>query len=329
MADLATAAPQTDAGACDLCDRVAGGEPVAAWAALLRQKIAATRQLYLEINRDCNLACSHCYNDSGPGAGAGLGLADVSRMLDWLRRRGARLQSVLLSGGEPTLHPEFAPILRSVAEHGWTPQVITNGTTMAGRLLGLVAAARARVQVSLAGADAEQDAALRGPHAFAASLQGIGRLVAAGCGPRLSVSVTLHRHNYQSVDEIVALLAGLGVRRIGFATLVRQGRAVANWAALALGAAAQLEACLAVGRQRTLRQGEIEIFTSGRLFTRLPALLRGEPPPPLPCTAAQEVSVDCQGICRVCEHLEVHKRHQGLALSWQAALGADAGGERP
>lgn len=66
--------------------------------------------LELEITRKCQLACSHCYADSGPTQGHGTMTTD-----DWrsVLRQAADLgvQCVQFIGGEPTQHPAFAELL--------------------------------------------------------------------------------------------------------------------------------------------------------------------------------------------------------------------------
>ena len=50
---------------------------------------------------------------------------------------------VALTGGEPTLHPEFAAILDAIVEHGFTWHLVTNARRFE-RLLALLQARRPR-----------------------------------------------------------------------------------------------------------------------------------------------------------------------------------------
>ena len=60
----------------------------------------------LEITSSCNLACPMCYAASGPG-GRHLSLADCRRQIDRLVEVEGRAEVCQLSGGEPTIHPQF------------------------------------------------------------------------------------------------------------------------------------------------------------------------------------------------------------------------------
>ena len=69
----------------------------------------------IEIVNSCNLACPTCYADSPIGAsGARLDavpLADLQRRIQGIIDRKGRIEILQLSGGEPTLHPEFFELL--------------------------------------------------------------------------------------------------------------------------------------------------------------------------------------------------------------------------
>ena len=65
----------------------------------------------VEINDHCNLSCPVCYASSGPSRPLHRPLATVERMLDAVVRNEGEPDVVQISGGEPTLHPEFFAIL--------------------------------------------------------------------------------------------------------------------------------------------------------------------------------------------------------------------------
>ena len=65
----------------------------------------------VEIADACNLACPVCYAASGPHRSEMRGLAEVERMLDAVVRNELEPDVVQISGGEPTIHPDFFAIL--------------------------------------------------------------------------------------------------------------------------------------------------------------------------------------------------------------------------
>jgi 7,8-dihydro-6-hydroxymethylpterin dimethyltransferase len=65
----------------------------------------------VEINDHCNLTCPICYAHSGPTRMQYRSLAHIEKMLDAVVRNEGLPDVVQLSGGEPTLHPDFFAVL--------------------------------------------------------------------------------------------------------------------------------------------------------------------------------------------------------------------------
>jgi len=65
----------------------------------------------IEITDRCNLACPTCYAGSSPTYGRHRTLEEVKTMLDVIVANEKEPDVVQISGGEPTLHPQFFEIL--------------------------------------------------------------------------------------------------------------------------------------------------------------------------------------------------------------------------
>src|SRR3954451_4478250 len=65
----------------------------------------------VEITDQCNLTCPVCYSDSSPRRPTHRSLEQVEFMLDRLVRNEGEPDVVQISGGEPTIHPEFFAVL--------------------------------------------------------------------------------------------------------------------------------------------------------------------------------------------------------------------------
>lgn len=68
----------------------------------------------VEINQACNLACPVCFANATDIHGSHLPLATIERMLDALVASEGEPDLVQISGGEPTIHPEFFAVLDAV-----------------------------------------------------------------------------------------------------------------------------------------------------------------------------------------------------------------------
>src|SRR5271156_3851939 len=65
----------------------------------------------VEVTDSCNLRCPVCYANSGPERLQHRPLALIEKMFDAVVRNEGRTDVVQISGGEPTLHPDFFEIL--------------------------------------------------------------------------------------------------------------------------------------------------------------------------------------------------------------------------
>lgn len=65
----------------------------------------------VEITDRCNLTCPTCYAGSSPTYGRHRTLEEVKKMLDTIVKNEKEPDVVQISGGEPTLHPQFFEIL--------------------------------------------------------------------------------------------------------------------------------------------------------------------------------------------------------------------------
>jgi uncharacterized radical SAM superfamily Fe-S cluster-containing enzyme len=91
----------------------------------------------IEIVNSCNLACPTCFADSPVGASGSkldaIPLADLQRRIDGVIARKGPIEILQLSGGEPTLHPQFFELLAWTQSHPSIGYVLlnTNGVRIA------------------------------------------------------------------------------------------------------------------------------------------------------------------------------------------------------
>jgi uncharacterized radical SAM superfamily Fe-S cluster-containing enzyme len=65
----------------------------------------------IEVTDRCNLACPTCYAESSPHHGRHRTLEEIEMMLDLVVANEGEPDVVQISGGEPTIHPQFFEIL--------------------------------------------------------------------------------------------------------------------------------------------------------------------------------------------------------------------------
>ena len=86
----------------------------------------------IEINEACNLSCPVCFADSSVKREGHLSLQEVERALDAVVASEGEPDLVQLSGGEPTIHPQFFEILAAAKRRPIRHLMInTNGLRIA------------------------------------------------------------------------------------------------------------------------------------------------------------------------------------------------------
>src|SRR5918994_1576632 len=112
------------------------------------------RELWIQINDFCNLACEHCLVSSDPQGGHGLDGVVVRNAIDQATALGA--ERFFLTGGEPLARTDAVDLIQHIVRtHERELVVMTNGTLLKGERLAALAtlpAERLRIQISLDGA---------------------------------------------------------------------------------------------------------------------------------------------------------------------------------
>jgi uncharacterized radical SAM superfamily Fe-S cluster-containing enzyme len=118
----------------------------------------------IEITTRCNLSCPTCFADSG--AGYDLSVGQVEDMLDRLLETEGQPEVVQISGGEPTLHPQFFDILEAALARDISYVILnTNGLRLAQdpAFVRQLAGLRMGFYLQFDGLKAETHNYLRGP----------------------------------------------------------------------------------------------------------------------------------------------------------------------
>jgi mycofactocin radical SAM maturase len=156
-----------------------------------------------ELTYACNLACVHCLSSSGRRDPRELSTDECKAVIDEFERM--QIFYVNIGGGEPTVRPDFWELVSYATEHHVGVKFSTNGSRITGPVAERLAASDyVDVQISLDGATAAINDAVRGPGSFDTAVRAMDRLAGAGfAGFKLSVVVT--RHNVGQLDDLKEL----------------------------------------------------------------------------------------------------------------------------
>ena len=156
-----------------------------------------------ELTYACNLACVHCLSSSGRRDPRELSTEQAKAVIDELQRM--QVFYVNIGGGEPTVRPDFWELLDYAVSHDVGVKFSTNGVRITKeRAAQLAASDYVDVQISLDGATAEVNDAVRGRGSFDMAVRALANLQEAGFTDA-KISVVVTRENVRQLDEFQEL----------------------------------------------------------------------------------------------------------------------------
>lgn len=185
---------------------------------LLRQSInMAPTKVELELTEQCNLSCVFCYNSQKPIIS---GLSE--RILQRLIEEG--VLEIVLTGGEPMLHPKFSEILKFCTDNFVRVMIQTNGTLISKEWARLFSRLGVfGINISLHGLEDVHEGLTQVNGSFQKALDGIRNVIYADKNIRLASNCVLTKKNFKFVNEQVNFLYDVGVREFTFTRFTPTG----------------------------------------------------------------------------------------------------------
>lgn len=89
-------------------------------------KAKASKNLTLWVTHECNLHCPFCRDSANKKTTGFMSLDEVDATLKTAKERG--IETILIGGGEPSLHPDIIEIAKRCRENGFFTVITTNYT---------------------------------------------------------------------------------------------------------------------------------------------------------------------------------------------------------
>ena len=174
-------------------------------------------RLVMELTNHCNLRCQHCFDARHAGTGE-LPLAILDQVLR--DGKGCGIDHLAFTGGEPTLHRQFAAIVERVGEAAYTYSLVSNGVNFPeiAPLLERSQPWFKGVTFSLDGAREATHDCLRGRGSFRRVMRAASICVMKDLP--FTFNMVLTAHNRPEVIEMVELAARLGSAGVRFGWLM-------------------------------------------------------------------------------------------------------------
>ena len=202
--------------------------PISTPAATGSGDLGAPLYIAWQLTNECNLACLHCIEESGPGKAFPDELTrdQVLGVLEQVM--DAQVPYLSFSGGEPMIHPLFFEMVEYVCRRGGQLKVETNGHYLSPENCERLAKLGVKaVQVSLDGATAETFNRMRVRGDFNRLIEGLRNLRKARVPIEINYSPT--SFNAEQIGTAVDLAWEFGAVSFYSGRTMYTGNAVKTW----------------------------------------------------------------------------------------------------
>lgn len=177
---------------------------------------------YIELTSKCNMTCRHCYNDSSVSGKSFIEPEEFTKIL--LKLRQLHCEQIILSGGEPLIHPEICNyITRARSLEIKDISVITNGLIFNDEFARVCYQNGVTVIISMDGLDKYSYSLFRKEEDFQ-RVQAHVIQYAQKC--EVAINMVLSKRNYMAIEDIAKFAVQNGIKTINLLNLNCTGRAV-------------------------------------------------------------------------------------------------------
>jgi radical SAM protein with 4Fe4S-binding SPASM domain len=172
--------------------------------------------VWIELTRRCDLACPHCYINGGPRRRGEMSTERFVELIDEMADMG--VWGVAFTGGEPTLHPDFAYLVRHARSRDLLVGIATHGLHLTDELLDELPSDGVIVSVSID----DLHVGRRG-HDVSTERAQEAILRAQRHGFLTNVMTNTHRQNVHRLGEIMGWAEehGVSIRSVPFSPIGR------------------------------------------------------------------------------------------------------------
>ncbi|GAA3772223.1 mycofactocin radical SAM maturase [Plantactinospora mayteni] len=187
------------------------------------------RNVYLYITEACQLRCEHCNMGERLERALKMPYEAVMKTLTTWRQMGGSKLTIL--GGEPTLHPDYTPIIRNAKALGYEHVITTsNGLGPAAKKFAQMEPEDfSYVQISLDGGSSETHDQVRGAGTFEQALGTVAELCRRGFDTR--IICTVNKANLGDCLNLLDIADELGASLVKYHvfSVIGSGHGAAEW----------------------------------------------------------------------------------------------------
>ena len=184
----------------------------------MHERSYGAQRVSLELTNICNLHCGYCLRDEDALYHSPAKFFPIP-LLQKIARAGrdtAGIEHISFTGGEPTLHPQFAEAVATVAREGLTTSFVTNGWHFERAWPAIAAHPHAvtLVAFSLDGATREAHDKWRGEGSFVRLVRAISRC--RHYALPFEIKTVVRKDTLPQLEEIAMFSARMGAAALNF-----------------------------------------------------------------------------------------------------------------
>jgi len=257
----------------------------------MHQRSYGSQRASVELTNICNLHCGYCLRDDEALYHSPANFFPIPLLREIARagREAIGLSEISFTGGEPTLHPQFAEAIAVVADEGLTTSFVTNGWHFE-RVWPAIAARRdaiMHVAFSLDGATRDAHDKWRGAGSFVRLVKAFSRCQHYGLP--FEIKTVVRKDTLPQLEEIAIFSARMGAAALNLGHLLPTSEKFENELSLS-------------AHERTMAEQEIAMLA--RIF-KMPIRLdvgyyNIDPAAPCSPLAGRSCNIDYRGRLSLC-----------------------------
>lgn len=176
----------------------------------LQKSTCGLASISMEITRQCNLGCLHCYmNSQKEKRTEEISHEDIKHFIDSVANSFGTKISIAITGGEPFIREDIFEILEYIKNKGFNASIATNSTLLTPEKIKLLEEYVSSVSVSLDGFKDSHNF-LRNADVYERTLHNI-KLLTKSKIPLITVKTSVYKKNINDLDSFFDTVKGLHV----------------------------------------------------------------------------------------------------------------------
>lgn len=182
---------------------------------------------YIEITSQCNLSCPYCYNNSNCNSiNNELAFDTIKEIIDILSKKGKH--TIVISGGEPFLHPQINDIITYCFEKEVRPNIVSNLTMLDIDKMDDLLNKDVNIQITFDGIDEISQSQTRSKGTFYKNITLMKEAIKLNKLENISVRYNIHKLNYQYLEDFINMINDFNINKVtlSFVKSIGNGK---NW----------------------------------------------------------------------------------------------------